>query len=86
MTNMNLAVVVGIVSIIVCVTVMARVLYDEEIVSGEALMFGIAATLLVAGAVVLYVVSYNEEETEDYAQDCVCSCECCDAKMKGETE
>lgn len=80
---MNLAVVISIVSIIVCVTAVAKNVYDNEVVSGEALAFAIAAVLLVAGAIVLYVVSYNEEETGNYTQDCACSCECCE---RSETE
>lgn len=73
MTDMDLAVVIGIVATIVCMTTVVRTWHDKEIDTQAALMIGIAVTLLVACA----VVSYNEEKTENYTQDCACSCDCC---------
>lgn len=70
---MNLAVVVGIVSIIVCMAAVVRTWHDKEIDTRAALMIGIVVTFLVVGAVVLD----NKEKIEDYNQNCTCSCECC---------
>lgn len=70
---MNLAVVVGIVSIIVCMAAVIRTWHDKEMDTQAVLMIGIAVTFLVAGVVVLY----NEEKTENYNQNCTCSCEYC---------
>lgn len=76
---MTLAVAIGIVLTIVCVTMVLRTWHDKEVDTWAALMIGIAVTFIVACA----VVSYNEEKTENYNQDCACSCECCE---RSETE
>lgn len=73
MTDMDLAVAIAIVSTIVCLAVTVRACYNDEVDNLGMLMIGIAVTSLVAAGVVLY----NEEKTNNYTQDCVCSCECC---------
>lgn len=81
---MILAVAIGIVLTIVCVTTVLRTWYDKEVDNQTALMVGIVGITviyLVVGAVVL--CSYFESKPEDYTQDCVCSCECCE---RSETE
>ena len=73
---MILAVAVGIVLTIVCVIMVLRTWYDKEVDNQTALMVGIAVIYLVVSAVVL--CSYFGSKPEDYTQDCVCSCECCE--------
>lgn len=76
---MNLAVVIVIASTLVWVAVTVRACYNDEVDNLALLMIVIAVTFLVAGAIALH----NEECPEDYTQDCVCSCECCE---RSETE
>lgn len=78
---MILAVAIGIVLTIVCVIMVLRTWYDKEVDNQTALMVEIAVIYLVVSAVVL--ISYFESKPEDYTQDCVCSCECCE---RSETE
>ena len=81
---MILAVAIGIVLTIVCVTTVLRTWYDKEVDNQTALVVGIVGITviyLVVSAVVL--CSYFESIPEDYTQDCACSCECCE---RSETE
>lgn len=81
---MILAVAIGIVLTIVCVTTVLRTWYDKEVDNQTALVVGIVGITviyLVVSAVVL--CSYFESNPENYNQDCTCSCECCE---RSETE
>lgn len=64
---MNLVIVIGIVSIILCI-IAVDAWHNEEIDTVAMLIIGLAVIFLLAGAVVLYY--------EDYNPDCTCSCEC----------